>query len=88
MVEKDQCNTHTRTPWGTSPHRYDPRLRYFLMGLLVMLVLSGAVLGAISIAYPPYNYNWAGSGDGNAQANMAKPSTTGDSSSLVVKLKT
>ncbi|VTO84598.1 unnamed protein product [Fusarium graminearum] len=31
MVDRNQCQTHTRTPWGTSEHRLDHRIRYALM---------------------------------------------------------
>ncbi|ETS02121.1 hypothetical protein M419DRAFT_8478 [Trichoderma reesei RUT C-30] len=40
MIDNLQCQTHTRTPWGSSPHRYDPRIRYLAMGLLCASVLA------------------------------------------------
>ncbi|OTA05838.1 hypothetical protein A9Z42_0065740 [Trichoderma parareesei] len=40
MIDNLQCQTHTRTPWGSSPHRYDPRIRYLAMGLLCAFVLA------------------------------------------------
>ncbi|KAL6881815.1 hypothetical protein HDV57DRAFT_517682 [Trichoderma longibrachiatum] len=40
MIDNLQCQTHTRTPWGSSPHRYDPRIRSLAMGLLCASVLA------------------------------------------------
>ncbi|UKZ64440.1 uncharacterized protein TrAtP1_005657 [Trichoderma atroviride] len=40
MIDKFQCQTHTRTPWGSNPHRYDYRLRYLMMGLLCVCVFA------------------------------------------------
>ncbi|KAL7809810.1 hypothetical protein V8C44DRAFT_333499 [Trichoderma aethiopicum] len=40
MIDNLQCQTHTRTPWGSSPHRYDPRIRSLAMGLLCASVLT------------------------------------------------
>lgn len=57
MIEdKSQCQTHTRTPWGTGSHRYDYRLRYLLMGLLLAVLLGLIVTCVVFIAgvsWPP-----------------------------------
>lgn len=47
MLDKDQCPAHTRTLWGTSSHRYSPRLRYFFMGLLLALFLVVIVCSVV-----------------------------------------
>ncbi|RSL63930.1 hypothetical protein CEP54_004975 [Fusarium duplospermum] len=40
MVDKSQCQTHTRTPWGKSAHLYDRRIRYLFMGILFVTFLA------------------------------------------------
>ncbi|KAL3959870.1 hypothetical protein ACCO45_004987 [Purpureocillium lilacinum] len=47
MIDKSQCPSHTRTPWGRSSHRCDYRLRYLLMGVLVVLFAGVMVLGIV-----------------------------------------
>lgn len=49
MIDKFQCQTHTRTPWGSKSHRYDYRLRYLLMGLLCVCVLAVFIVSLVII---------------------------------------
>jgi hypothetical protein len=49
MIDKSQCQTHTRTPWGSNPHRYDYRLRYLMMGLLCVSVLTVFIVSLVII---------------------------------------
>ncbi|KAL7799802.1 hypothetical protein V8C37DRAFT_365523 [Trichoderma ceciliae] len=49
MIDKLQCQTHTRTPWGKNPHRYDYRLRYLIMGLLCTSILAVFVASLVFI---------------------------------------
>ncbi|PTB63867.1 hypothetical protein BBK36DRAFT_7106 [Trichoderma citrinoviride] len=49
MIDNRQCQTHTRTPWGSSPHRYDPRLRYLVMGLLCASVLAVFLISLVFV---------------------------------------
>ncbi|KAH6608079.1 hypothetical protein Trco_004392 [Trichoderma cornu-damae] len=49
MTERLQCQTHTRTPWGQNPHRYDYRLRYLFMGLLCTSVLAVFIVSLVVI---------------------------------------
>ncbi|KAL6892360.1 hypothetical protein GGI43DRAFT_386854 [Trichoderma evansii] len=49
MIDKFQCQTHTRTPWGSNPHRYDYRLRYLMMGLLCATVLAVFIVSLVLI---------------------------------------
>lgn len=49
MIDKFQCQTHTRTPWGSNPHRYDYRLRYLMMGLLCVAVLAVFIVSLVII---------------------------------------
>ncbi|RFU79429.1 hypothetical protein TARUN_2786 [Trichoderma arundinaceum] len=49
MIDKLQCQTHTRTPWGQNPHRYDYRLRYFVMGLLCTSVLAVFIISLVFV---------------------------------------
>lgn len=49
MIDKFQCQTHTRTPWGSNPHRYDYRLRYLMMGLLCFSVLAAFIASLVII---------------------------------------
>ncbi|KAK0387966.1 hypothetical protein NLU13_4210 [Sarocladium strictum] len=49
MVTKTQCPAHTRTPWGSSPHRYDPRLRYLAMAIILLIFLGIIVYAVISL---------------------------------------
>lgn len=49
MIDKFQCQTHTRTPWGTNPHRYDYRLRYLMMGLLCASVPAVFIVSLVFI---------------------------------------
>lgn len=44
MPSADQCPSHTRTPWGTSPHRCRPSLRHLAIGLLLFAFVSVIVL--------------------------------------------
>ncbi|KAH7179683.1 uncharacterized protein B0J16DRAFT_403010 [Fusarium flagelliforme] len=39
MIDRDQCQTHTRTPWGTSEHRINHRIRYAFMGALSIVFI-------------------------------------------------
>lgn len=49
MIDKFQCQTHTRTPWGSNSHRYDYRLRYIMMGLLCVCVLAVFIVSLVII---------------------------------------
>ncbi|POR30940.1 Uncharacterized protein TPAR_08863 [Tolypocladium paradoxum] len=49
MIDKSQCQTHTRTPWGSRDHRYDYRLRYLAMGILLASFLAVAIVGVVFI---------------------------------------
>lgn len=49
MIDKLQCQTHTRTPWGQNPHRYDYRIRYLVMGLLCTSVLAVFIVSLVFI---------------------------------------
>ncbi|OPB39768.1 hypothetical protein A0O28_0096150 [Trichoderma guizhouense] len=49
MIDKLQCQTHTRTPWGQSPHRYDYRIRYLVMGLLCASGLAVFIVSLVLI---------------------------------------
>lgn len=44
MPDRDQCPSHTRSPWGTSSHRCRPSLRHLDMGLLLCSFLAVVVL--------------------------------------------
>lgn len=50
MIEKGACPAHTRHPLGSSLHRYDPRLRYLFMAILVATLLGVVILGIIVIS--------------------------------------
>lgn len=47
MVDKFQCQTHTRSPWGSRDHRYDYRLRYLIMGLLLVSFVAAVTVGVV-----------------------------------------
>ncbi|PHH85368.1 hypothetical protein CDD83_534 [Cordyceps sp. RAO-2017] len=47
MIDKSQCPAHTRTPWGRRDHRYDYRLRYLIMGVLLASFLAIVILGIV-----------------------------------------
>ena len=47
MIDKKQCQAHTRTPWGKSDHRYDYRLRYALMGALSIVFIAVVIVALI-----------------------------------------
>ncbi|PNY29919.1 Uncharacterized protein TCAP_00169 [Tolypocladium capitatum] len=49
MIDKSQCQTHTRTPWGSRDHRYDYRLRYLVMAILLASFLATATVGVVFI---------------------------------------
>ncbi|KAG5661156.1 hypothetical protein KAF25_002799 [Fusarium avenaceum] len=49
MIDKNQCQAHTRNPWGRSQHRYDYRFRYLLMGSLSILFLAVVIVVIIVI---------------------------------------
>ncbi|KAL7950955.1 hypothetical protein V8C42DRAFT_359707 [Trichoderma barbatum] len=49
MIDKLQCQTHTRTPWGKNPHYYDHRIRYLVMGLLCTAVLTIFIVSLVFI---------------------------------------
>lgn len=49
MIDRLQCQSHTRTPWGKDPHRYDYRLRYLFMGLLCISVLAVFITSLVFI---------------------------------------
>ncbi|KAL6860992.1 hypothetical protein J3F83DRAFT_227037 [Trichoderma novae-zelandiae] len=77
MIDKLQCQTHTRTPWGSSPHRYDPRIRYLVMGLLCISVLAVFVVSLVFIGHSAAgNYSSDSSDDGDATISTDMPSST------------
>ncbi|KAM4060127.1 hypothetical protein HRG_014186 [Hirsutella rhossiliensis] len=47
MMDKFQCQTHTRSPWGRRDHRYDYRLRYLIMGILLVSFLAVVTVGVV-----------------------------------------
>lgn len=49
MVDKSQCQTHTRTPWGKSAHLYDRRIRYLFMGILFVTFLAAVVVSVLVV---------------------------------------
>lgn len=49
MIGKSQCQAHTRTPWGSRDHRYDYRLRYLAMGILLASFLAVVIVGVVFI---------------------------------------
>lgn len=49
MIDKSQCQTHTRTPWGSPDHRYNFRLRYFIMGILLTSFVAVIIIGIVFI---------------------------------------
>ncbi|KAH7133217.1 hypothetical protein B0J13DRAFT_641782 [Dactylonectria estremocensis] len=55
MIDKSQCPTHTRTPWGKNDHRYDHRIRYLAMGILCTVILTVII---VAIVFSAMNYRW------------------------------
>ena len=49
MVDKSQCQTHTRTPWGKPAHLYDRRIRYLFMGILFVTFLAAVVVAVLVV---------------------------------------
>ena len=49
MINESQCQTHTRTPWGTSSHIYPPRLRNTFIALAVFLFFGLLITAVIFI---------------------------------------
>ncbi|KAH6885886.1 hypothetical protein B0T10DRAFT_608312 [Thelonectria olida] len=47
MIDRTQCQTHTRNPWGKPNHRYDYRIRYAAMGTLCFTILAVAIAGTV-----------------------------------------
>lgn len=68
MIDNLQCQTHTRTPWGSSPHRYDPRIRSLAMGLLCASVLAVFTVSLVFVgnsAVRAYSSSSSKDDDGN-----------------------
>ncbi|PNP49061.1 hypothetical protein THARTR1_10135 [Trichoderma harzianum] len=75
MIDKLQCQTHTRTPWGHNPHRYNHRIRYLVMGLLCASVLAVFVVSLVFIGdRAVQNYQLEPPDD--APTTLAEPSST------------
>lgn len=49
MVDRNQCQTHTRTPWGTSEHRLDHRIRYALMVAFSIFFIVVVIVAVIVV---------------------------------------
>ncbi|KAL3606690.1 hypothetical protein FPOAC2_01650 [Fusarium poae] len=49
MVDRNQCRTHTRTPWGTSEHRLDHRIRYALMVAFSIFFIVVVIVAVIVV---------------------------------------
>ncbi|ODA80954.1 hypothetical protein RJ55_03914 [Drechmeria coniospora] len=47
LRDKSQCPTHTRIPWGARDHQYNYRLRYFIIGLLLITFTSVIIVGVV-----------------------------------------
>ncbi|UNI20300.1 hypothetical protein JDV02_006400 [Purpureocillium takamizusanense] len=62
IVDRSRCPAHTRTPWEKPSHRCDYRLRYLLMGLLVVLFAGVMILGIV------YTFIRGGLGAGQASS--------------------
>ncbi|KAM5342969.1 hypothetical protein ACJ41O_013935 [Fusarium nematophilum] len=69
MINKSQCQTHTRNPWGKPGHRYDYRIRYLFMGILFVAFLA-VVIVAIVIVVEVANNRWMNT-DIGAEPNLA-----------------
>lgn len=44
-----KCPAHTRRPWGSPQHEYSKSVRNFLMGLLLLVVISVFVTAAVVV---------------------------------------
>ncbi|UKZ82022.1 hypothetical protein TrVFT333_009804 [Trichoderma virens FT-333] len=76
MIDKLQCQTHTRTPWGQNPHRYDYRIRYLVMGLLCASVLAVFIVSLVFIGDRAIkNYQLAPPDDGPTTVVEPSPTT-------------
>ncbi|KAL9480772.1 hypothetical protein ACSS6W_005558 [Trichoderma asperelloides] len=76
-VQNFQCQAHTRTPWGSNPHRYDYRLRYLMMGLLCALVLTVFIVSLVLIGDQALkNYQLIPSDDESPTMSTEPPSST------------
>ncbi|KAL7812551.1 hypothetical protein V8C26DRAFT_437120 [Trichoderma gracile] len=75
MIDNLQCQTHTRTPWGSSPHRYDPRLRYLAMGLLCASVLAIFTVSLVFVGNSAVKA-YSSSSDDDVTVSTSKPSPT------------
>ncbi|EHK15957.1 uncharacterized protein TRIVIDRAFT_65218 [Trichoderma virens Gv29-8] len=79
MIDKLQCQTHTRTPWGQNPHRYDYRIRYLVMGLLCASVLAVFIVFIVSLVFigdrAIKNYQLAPPDDGPTTVVEPPPTT-------------
>ncbi|PNP41120.1 hypothetical protein TGAMA5MH_06990 [Trichoderma gamsii] len=77
MIDKSQCQTHTRTPWGSNPHRYDYRLRYLMMGLLCVCVLAVFIVSLVIIGDRALkNYQIVSSDDESPTTTVGPPLST------------
>ncbi|KAM0515980.1 hypothetical protein ACHAPE_005601 [Trichoderma viride] len=77
MINKTQCQTHTRTPWGSNSHRYDYRLRYLMMGLLSVCVLAVFIVSLVIIGDRALrNYQIVPSGDESPTTTAGPPPST------------
>ncbi|TFA98701.1 hypothetical protein CCMA1212_009617 [Trichoderma ghanense] len=76
MIDNLQCQTHTRTPWGSSPHRYDPRLRYTAMGLLCASVLAVFIVSLVLVGNSAVKTYSSSSASGDPTISTSTPSST------------
>ncbi|KAL5089741.1 hypothetical protein Trisim1_005136 [Trichoderma cf. simile WF8] len=76
MIDKLQCQTHTRTPWGQSPHRYDYRIRYLVMGLLCASVLAVFIVSLVLIGDRAVQNYQPSSPPDETPTTIAEPSST------------
>ncbi|KAK5997884.1 hypothetical protein PT974_00250 [Cladobotryum mycophilum] len=73
MIDNLQCQTHTRTPWGSSPHRYDSRLRYLTIGLLCTTFFAVIIVGLVFLgnkAMTQYHHNTLTSNNAVSSSSM------------------